>query len=315
MDRRLGVTLPLAGLSLRESAATARSMEEAGFTDIWTAEVSGTDAFAVASVLGAATETARIGVAIVPVFTRPPALIAMGAATAQQASEGRFVLGLGASTPTIVENWMGERFEHPVARMRETMDFVRRALAGDKVTYDGKTIAAKGFRLDTAGGEVPIFLAALGPRMMELARESADGVALFAVSTNGVRLAREAIPNKELVARLVWAPGSTVEEARGLASWILPPYVAAPGYNPWVARQGFESEAAAINEAWSSGDREAARAAVTERLADALVLSGGPEEVADRLDEFYDAGLSTPILMPTSASPDDLIAVAAKVTG
>jgi probable F420-dependent oxidoreductase len=315
MDRRIGVTLPLPGQWLRESVDVARSMEDAGFTDIWTAEVAGTDAFAVCSAIGAATSKARIGVAIVPVFTRPPALIAMGAATAQQASGGRFNLGLGASTPTIVENWMGERFEHPVARMRETMDFVRRALAGEKLSYEGKTITTKGFRLDTAGGEVPIFLAALGPRMMELARESADGVALFAVSTAGVKLARESVPDKELIARLVWAPGASREEARGLASWILPPYVSAPGYNPWVARQGFEAEAEAINKAWNSGDREGARTAVTERLADALVLSGGPEEVADRLEEFYEAGLSTPILMPTSSDPDALMAVAKRVTG
>jgi probable F420-dependent oxidoreductase len=315
MDRRLGVTLPLAGKSLRESVDTARAMEDAGFTDIWTAEVAGTDAFAVTSVLGAATERARIGVAIVPVFTRPPALIAMGAASSQQASGGRFTLGLGASTPTIVENWMGQDFEYPVARMRETMEFVRRALSGEKVTYDGDTIQAKGFRLDTAAEPVPIFLAALGPRMMELARESADGVALFAVSTNGVRLAREAVGEKELIARLVWAPGASRDEARDLASWILPPYVAAPGYNPWVARQGYEEEARAIGEAWAAGDRETARAAVTNRLADALLLSGGPEEVADRLEGFYEAGLSTPILMPTSGDQSDLVAAAAKVLG
>src|SRR5215210_1663004 len=126
MDRRIGVTLPLAGQTLRESIDVARAMEGAGFTDIWTAEVAGTDSFGVTSALGAATESARIGVAIIPVYTRPPALIAMGAATAQQASAGRFALGIGASTPTIVENWMGQNFEFPVTRIRETVEFVRK---------------------------------------------------------------------------------------------------------------------------------------------------------------------------------------------
>jgi probable F420-dependent oxidoreductase len=267
-----------------------------GYTDAWSAEVSGPDAFSVASAVGVSTSSLRVGCAIAPAFTRPPALIAMSALAASQASEGRFCLGLGASTPTIVENWMGLDFERPVERMRETIAIVKQALAGEKVTFEGHSASVKGFRLEGAPAEVPIFVAALGPKMMELANAEADGIALYAVAEEGVRLAKKAAPDLELAARLICLPDQPLDEVRDFARFLLTPYVAAEGYNSWIARQGFEEEAAAVKTAWDARDRNAAVAAMSDRLVEALVIAGPANACKERVQSFREAGLDTPIL-------------------
>jgi probable F420-dependent oxidoreductase len=296
MTKRLGVTVPLPGFSVRGACELAQRAEGLGYTDAWSAEVSGPDGFSVASAVGASTKEIRIGCAIAPAFSRPPALTAMSALAASQASDGRFVLGLGASTPTIVENWMGIPFDRPLTRMRETVEVVKQALAGEKVVYDGETVKVDGFRLEGAPADVPIFLAALGPKMMELANAEAAGIALYAVSEEGVRLARKAAPDLELAARLICIPDQPVDEVREFARFLLTPYVAADGYNPWISRQGFEEEAKAVREAWGARDRKAAVAAMSDRLVEALVISGPAEACKERVESFRDAGLDTPIL-------------------
>lgn len=139
-EMRLGLTFPVWPHDLRRSCELAREAEGLGYTDGWTAETAGPDGLAAATAIGAVTDTMRIGCAVVPAFTRPPGLIAMGALAAHQASGGRFCLGLGASSPIIVERWMGGTFERPLRRVEETLEAVRAALAGDKVTLDGDTV-------------------------------------------------------------------------------------------------------------------------------------------------------------------------------
>lgn len=297
MTRRLGITVPLPGFTVRGACELARRAEELGYTDAWSSEVSGPDGFSVAAAVGATTTEIRIGCAIAPAFSRPPALIAMSALAASQASEGRFVLGLGASTPTIVENWMGIPFDRPLTRMRETVEVVKQALAGEKVTYDGATVQLNGFRLEGGPVEVPIFLAALGPRMMELANAEAAGIALYAVTEEGVRLARKAAPDVELAARLICIPDQPADEVREFSRFLLTPYVAADGYNSWIARQGFEDEASAVRAAWDARDRKAAIAAMSDRLVEALVIAGPAAACKERLESFREAGLDTPILL------------------
>jgi len=297
MTERLGVTVPLPGFTVRTACDLARRAEDLGYTDAWSAEVSGADGFSVASAVGVSTSSLRIGCAIAPAFTRPPALIAMSALAASEASEGRFCLGLGASTPTIVENWMGLEFERPVERMRETIAIVKQALAGEKVTFDGGSASVKGFRLEGAPAVVPIFVAALGPKMMDLANAEADGIALYAVAEEGVRLAKKAAPKLELAARLICLPDQPLDEVRDFARFLLTPYVAAEGYNSWIARQGFEEEASAVKTAWDARDRNGAVAAMSDRLVEALVIAGPASACKERVRSFRDAGLDTPILL------------------
>jgi probable F420-dependent oxidoreductase len=298
MTPRLGLTVPVLPFDVRKSVELARKAEDLGYTDAWAAEASGTDGFSVASAVGIATEKMRIGIAIVPIFTRPPALIAMSTLAAHQACGGRFCLGLGASSPTIIERWMGLEFDRPLTRTKETVDAVRAALTGDKVTVDGETVQIKGFRLEQAAtGTVPIFLAALGPKMLALANETAEGVALFLASEEGVRFAKKHAPSCETLARLICFVGDEPAEVRDFARWLLTPYLTVPGYNRFVAAQGFEAETQAVATAWAEGDRQGALAAISDELVDALVIAGPAEACKERIASFRDAGLDTPVLM------------------
>lgn len=307
MGRRLGFTIPLLPFTVRESCELARVAEDSGYTDAWSAEVGGTDGFAVASAVGIVTEHLRIGTAIVPAYTRPPALIAMGAATAHQASGGRFVLGIGASSPAIIEGWMGLSYDRPYRRMKETLEVVRSALSGEKVDYSGDELHVKGFRLESPPSEpIPIFLAALGPRMLSLAADKADGVALFLASEEGVRMAARGAPGKELFARIMCFVDQPRDEVRQFARWAINPYLSVPGYNRYIAEQGYEDVAAAVAGAWKTGDRKGALEAIPDELIDALVICGPPGECNERIESFRAAGLDTPVMMflSTQMSPD-----------
>ena len=298
MTSRLGLTFPIWPTDVRASCDLARRAEAIGYTDAWSAETSGPDGLAVATALGAVTETMRIGCAVVPAYTRPPALIAMGALAAQQASAGRFCLGIGASSPTIVERWMGIPFEQPLKRVTETLDAVKQALSGEKVKLDGATLQVKGFKLEVPPAEpIPVFLAALGPHMMKLANDEADGIALFLAAEEGVRLATKSAPGKDTVARILCCPDEPVEDIRPIARWQLTPYIAVPAYNRFIAAQGFEKEAQDVARLWGEGDRSGALDAVSDELVDALVLMGPAAECKERLESFREAGLGTPILM------------------
>jgi probable F420-dependent oxidoreductase len=305
---RLGFSIPLLSHDLRETCELARRAEELGYSDAWAAETSGPDGFSVASAVGVSTTTLRIGIAIAPVYTRPPALIAMSALAAQQACAGRFVLGLGASSEVIVSGWMGSLYDRPVVRVRETVESVRRALAGEKVRYDGETVAVRGFKLDQPPSTpIPVYLAALGPRMLELADEIADGVALFLASEEGVRIAAKAAPGKEIVERIVCVPNEPEEAVRDTFRRSFAPYLAVPGYNRFVAAQGFEAEAEGVRRAWASGDRKGALDAVSDRLIDGMLISGPADRCKERLESFRDAGLTTPILFFLSSRGPEAI--------
>lgn len=298
MTPRLGLTIPMLPFDVRKSCELAQRAEDLGYTDAWSAEASGTDGFSVAAAAGVVTEKLRLGTAIIPVFSRPPALIAMSTLAVHQASGGRFCLGLGASSQTIIERWMGLDFERPLTRIRETVEVVRAALTGDKVDYDGATMAVKGFRLEqAASGKVPVFLAALGPKMLALADEIADGLALFLTSEEGVRFAKKHAPSCETLARLICFVGDEPDEVRDFARWLLTPYLTVPGYNAFVAAQGFEKEATAVSTAWGAGDRKGALAAISDELVDALVIAGPAGACKERIASFREAGLDTPVLM------------------
>src|SRR3954453_21879759 len=165
---RWGLTLPLPSLPLRQHAELVRRAEAAGYTDLWSGETQGPDGFTPLALAAAWTERARLGTGVVGVFTRGPALLAQQAAALADASEGRFALGIGASSDRIVAGWNGIPFERPLARVSETVDFLDAALAGERT--------ATGFKLEQAPATPPpIILAALRGKMLRLAVEKAAG--------------------------------------------------------------------------------------------------------------------------------------------
>src|SRR5919201_5738394 len=167
---RLGITPPVEMTGVAAAVELSARAESLGYTDVFSSEVGSADAFSPLAALAVRTSRMRLGTALVPVFTRPPALLAMTAASLQALSHGRFVLGIGTSTRHIVERWMGLEFGGPVQRVREYVEALRRILAGDKVTLDGRAIRVRGFRRQAdAVPEIPIHVGALGPRMCRLA--------------------------------------------------------------------------------------------------------------------------------------------------
>jgi probable F420-dependent oxidoreductase len=318
MTTRLGVTPPIESAGFGPAVELCAKAEQLGYTDVWTAEVGATDAFSPLAAIAVLTERVRLGTAVVPVFNRPPALTAMSAAGIQHVSGGRFVLGIGTSSPAIAE-WMGVEFDARIKRIEEYVEVLREALSGTKVAYRGETVRAENFRLQVdPGAEVPIYIAALGPRMCRLAGRIADGVLFYFMTTDGVRqaLADVALGAKEAgrdpndidsFIRLPAAVGEPEETARFMGRRLLTGYAIVPAYNASLERQGFEDEARGIVEAWSAGERDRATELFSDGMLDELFLTGDADTCRARIDAFREAGAKTPVIMPLSfaGSPED----------
>ncbi|MBW2223357.1 MAG: LLM class flavin-dependent oxidoreductase, partial [Deltaproteobacteria bacterium] len=157
----------------------ARVAKEHGYDEIWMAEVNGGDSYALAGAVAQGLPGMRIGTAVVPAQTRTPMMHAMAAMTLSQLTNGNFILGIGLSSPNIVQDWAGQPYNKPLTRMREHIEVLRQMLSGEKTTYEGRTLSAKGFRLGGKPvGEVPIYLGALNKHMLRLAGALADGICL-----------------------------------------------------------------------------------------------------------------------------------------
>jgi len=308
---RVAISLPAPFLSPRACVELARSAErDWGYDAIWLAETNGPDSASLAGALAMATERATIGTAIVPVYNRTPAVLAMTAATLGGLAEGRFVLGLGSSSHAIVEDWNGVPFEQPLARVRETVAIVREALAGRKTSFLGKTVHSRGLRLGYVPERpVPIYLAALRERMLELAGEIGDGLILnlfpvtampsiLAAYRRGAARAGRDARRDEVVCRFQVAVTDDPAAARSLIRFAFTGYVAQPVYNAYFRWCGFEEEARAVAEAFARGDRAASAAAMTDALIDRIAILGSAERCREQIAAFVAAGVTTPVIAP-----------------
>jgi probable F420-dependent oxidoreductase len=279
-------------LPLAELPALARRAEQLGYTDAWSFEVNGYDGFSPLAATAAVTERMRLGTAIVPVYTRPPGLIAMQAAALAALAPGRFVLGLGASTPTVVESWLGVPFQRPLTRTTATLKAVRALLAGEKV--DGMRLATP------PSPPPPIFMAALGEKMLQAAGELADGVCFFMCGPAIIgKLLERTGRQMDSVERLIVLPGG--EEAMSAARRFLVTYALVPFYARVMKEQGFGAEIDAIHARWQAGERAAAPGQVSDAMVDELVLAGSTEHIGERLDAYGKAGLGTAALSVAGA--------------
>jgi probable F420-dependent oxidoreductase len=306
-----GLTIPLPGVPLLEHAELIRALPDLGYTDVWSAETNGTDAFTPLALAAAWEPTLRLGTAIVPVFTRGPALIAMSAAALAAAAPGRFVLGLGASSPVIVGNWNGVPFEQPYRKSRDVLRIVRQALAGERVDGEFDTVTVRRFKLEQAPVPPPrIVLAALRPQMLALAGREADGAILNWLASGDVATCVKAIgnPEAEVVARIFVCPTEDADYARAVGRMVLSTYLTVPAYaafHDWLGRGDLLRP---MHEAWAAGDRAGAAAAVPEDVVDALVLHGAPESCREQVQAYAAAGVDTPViaLLPTPGGAPDL---------
>jgi probable F420-dependent oxidoreductase len=305
---RWGLTVPLGGTSLLDHEALVARLPGWGYTDLWSAEVSGSDAFVPLALASAWEPTLRLGTAVVPVFTRGPALIAMSAATMAAAAPGRFVLGLGASSPAIVESWNGLPFDQPYRRTRDVLRIVKQALAGERVDGRFDTVTVSRFRLESPPADPPpVMLAALRPQMLALAGREADGAILNWLAASDVARCLDAVGTPtETVARVFVCPTEDAGYARTLGRTLVSTYLTVPAYAAFHDWLGRGPALRAMHEAWAAGDRRGAAAAVPDEVVDALVLHGSPESVRDQVQSYADAGVSTPVLALLPAPDLDL---------
>ncbi|MFN8163646.1 MAG: LLM class F420-dependent oxidoreductase [Solirubrobacterales bacterium] len=294
MDGRCGLTLPLAGVSLADHAQYVKRAEAAGYTDFWSGETNGPDGFTPLALSVAWTERARLGTGIVGVFQRGPALLAQEASALADASRGRFVLGIGSSSDRIVEGWNGIPFEKPLSRVRETLDFLRTALDGERT--------ASGFKLETAPEHrVPIMLAALRGKMLELAVERAEGAFTNFLPLGGLPKVtaqlQRAPADFELLCRFFCIPGER-EEVEPLARFMFSSYITVPVYTAFYRWLGYGEQIDPMLAAWEAGDRKAAAEAAPWEAIEETFIFGTPEQMKERLAAFVEGGVTLPILMP-----------------
>jgi probable F420-dependent oxidoreductase len=308
MTSRWGLTVPVPGVPLAEHAELVRALPDLGYTDVWSAETNGTDAFTPLALAAAWEPTMRLGTAIVPVYTRGPALIAMSAASLAGAAPGRFVLGLGASSPVIVGSWNGIAFEAPYRRSRDVLRVVRSALAGERVDAELDSFTIRRFRLEQPPAVAPpIVLAALRPQMLRLAGREADGAILNWLASSDVAQCTAAIgnPGSEVIARIFVCPTEDAEFARNVGRLLISTYLTVPAYAAFHDWLGRGDALKAMHDAWSAGDRRAAAAAVPDEVVDALVLHGSPQACREQVQAYAQSGVHTPVLalLPTPAGP------------
>jgi probable F420-dependent oxidoreductase len=290
---RWGLTLPLPGISLADHAELVKRAEAAGYTDLWSGETNGPDGFTPLTLSAAWTERARLGTGIVGVFQRGPALLAQEAAALADASRGRFVLGIGSSSDRIIEGWNGIPFEKPLSKVRETLDFLQAALAGERTST--------GFKLEKAPEQpVPIMLAALRGKMLELAVERTQGAFTNFLPLGGLPKVTAQLdgapPDFELLCRFFCIPGER-EQVEPLARMMFSSYITVPVYTAFYEWLGYGEQIEPMLAAWEAGDRKAAaEAAPWEAIEETFVL-GTPEQMKERIASFVEGGITLPILL------------------
>ncbi|HZD26314.1 MAG TPA: LLM class flavin-dependent oxidoreductase [Alphaproteobacteria bacterium] len=311
--QRIAVTLP-ASPRVQDTIERIRWAEANGFDDGWFADSGAPDSLTTVAAMHAYCERLRLGVAVTPVFTRTPAVLAATANTIGQLLPGRFVMGLGASSQTMMDGWHGVPLEKPVTRVKETAVMVKSMLAGEKSDFDLETLRSHGYRQPPLEQPVPVYMAALRAKMIETAAEFADGVIfnlwprralpkmIEHVAVGAKRAGKEPksveIVNRYMVLVTDDKPAALQEFKARFA-----PYYATPVYNRFLAWAGYEEVAATIAQGWAERDRGKTTGAIDDQLADDIAIIGSADECRARIREAAETGIHTHIIAPLTADP------------
>jgi F420-dependent oxidoreductase-like protein len=319
------------GITGEQQLEMAQEADGLGYDSIWAAEAYGSDAATVLAWLATQTKNAKLASGIFQMPARTPAMTAMTAATLDNISGGRFMLGLGISGPQVVEGWHGQPFEKPLARSREYIAIVRKALARETLTYDGEFYA-----LPRPGGpgkplkliikpvqeRIPIYLAAIGPKNTALAAEIADGwlPTLFAPDhldafrpslDEGLSKSGRSLDELDVAPQVTLAIYDDIEHARNFLRPYLALYIGGMGsreknfYAQLVTRYGFEDAAREVQDLYLSGKQADAMGAIPTELIDQVALCGPRDVVKERLDHYRDAGVGTLLVTPAASTQED----------
>ena len=326
---RLGLHVGYWGLGLtsEQQLQLVREAESLGFDSVWAAEAYGSDTATVLAWLAAQTEKIRIGSAIFQIPGRTPAMTAMTAATLDNISDGRMILGIGTSGPQVAEGWHGQKFAKPLERTREYVAILRKALARERVEFEGNQYVlplpdgqGKALKLMIAPVQerMPIYIAAIGPKNTQLTGEIADGWIPTFFSPEHVGEMRKLLEEgaaragngKRIDDSFDIAPtvnlcvDDDVERARDAMRPVLALYVGGMGsrtqnfYNALVQRYGFEDAAREVQDLYLDGKKEEAAAALPGELIDKVSLCGPPERIKERLEHYREAGVGTLMVTP-----------------
>jgi probable F420-dependent oxidoreductase len=307
---RYGLTIPFGGMPLHRQRDLIAALPELGYTDVWSAEAGGADAFTPLALASVWAPQLRLGTAIVPAFTRGAATIAQSAAALADAAPGRVALGIGSSSDVIVSRWNGIPFDKPYQRVRDLLRFLRLALTGAKVTEAYETFTVDSFRLLTVPEVAPkLLLAALRPGMLRLAGQEADGAIINWLSADDVAKVAPYVRGKEIVARIFVVPTADAQLARMVARTAIAGYLTVPVYRAFHEWLGRGELLGPMWTLWASGDRKGAAASVPDEVADALILHGTPEEIKEQIQRYVDAGVTTTAvaLLPVPGETPDAL--------
>jgi len=316
---RLGIVL--AGFTPAPAAefiAAAREAEARGYHTAWLGEVSGYDAIVMSTVVATHTERLVVANGVLPVQTRTPVILGMATASLNHLAPGRFALGLGLSSKTIVEQWHGLSFSPALGQIREAVEIVRKVAGGERVNHAGKFYRVRNFRLT---GPVPtapvrVYLAALGPEMLELAGEVADGVLLNWIPPEavpasithlevGARRAGRTLENFEIASFVRTCVTDDAVAARETLARDITGYATVDVYASFFRTAGYPDEVAAVGAAWSAGDRAGAVKRVSPRMLDGLGVVGDEAFCRARIAEFARTGLTQPVIVPFAPAGAD----------
>jgi probable F420-dependent oxidoreductase len=307
-SKRWGITIPLHGLRLAEQRELITALPVLGYTDAWSMELAGMDAFSPLVLASQWAPELRLGTAIAGIYTRAPVALALQAGTLGLLAPGRFVMGIGTSSQVAVEQWNSIPFEKPLQRSRDMLRFLRAALSGEKVTQQYETFAVNGFRLDPAP-EVPpaLALAALRPGMIKVAVRESDAVITNWLAPRDVPQVRSvAGEDVEVIARVFVCPTTDVDLARTIGRRVVAAYLTVPVYAAFHEWLGRGELLAPMLKAWAAGDRRGALEVLPDEVVDDLIIHGPLEYCRERVAQYHETGLDTPIIQILPAPGADL---------
>jgi len=298
----------------------ARLAETRGFGCVWGGEANNKDPTVMLSAVAAVTSRMKIGSAVYHILGRTPATLALQAVGLDELSRGRFLLGVGSSNPTIAR-WHGQTMDHPLGRVEEYLEIVRRAMRGEKVDFDGRYFTSHAFKMAFKPGEnaIPVYLAAFGPMMTRLAGKITDGVLINMANPpeigrivdqvrKGAEEAGKDPASMEIICKVRCSIAQSYGAAREALSHVLTYYALADYYRDLLGRMGFGVEIESMRAAWKSGGFHAARKLISDRLFKGLPLVAATtvEEIVEQLKPYIGAG-ATRIILPYVAASDDVV--------
>ena len=289
-------------LSINEVLKCSKILSKYNPDSVWIPETWGMEGMSILASVSQIIKNSKIGSSIINIYSRTPSLIAMGAATLDTLSNGRLILGLGTSSESIVQEWHGLEFNQPVQRMREYVEIIRLIMSGNQINYDGKLFHLKNFTLlvKPQRKEIPIYLAAINQKMVELTWEIADGVIFYLRPISELQKTIQKMQSKKKIdvsCQFITCMSEDGEKAIDRAKKTLAFYISVGKiYREFLAKNGFAKETREIYDEYKKSGFRTNHKLVSTNMLDSLTICGTPEDCKKKLDKFVKAGVSLPII-------------------